>query len=48
MGIETSADHGGAEMSFMAAILAVEGWFGPHPPTVSSLFPLPSSEMFQA
>jgi hypothetical protein len=25
MGIETSADHGGAEMSFMAAILAVEG-----------------------
>lgn len=24
MGIETSADHSGAEMSFMAAILAVE------------------------
>ncbi len=25
MGIETSNDHGGAEMSFMAAIIAVEG-----------------------
>jgi hypothetical protein len=25
MGIETSAEHGGSEMSFMAAILAVEG-----------------------
>ena len=25
MGIETSADHGGSEMSFMAAIIAIEG-----------------------
>jgi alkylation response protein AidB-like acyl-CoA dehydrogenase len=25
MGIETSAEHGGSEMSFMAAIIAVEG-----------------------
>ena len=25
MGIETSAEHGGSEMSFMAAVIAVEG-----------------------
>lgn len=25
MGIETSAEHDGSEMSFMAAIIAVEG-----------------------
>ena len=31
MGIETSAEHGGSEMSFMAAILAVEG-SSPRPP----------------
>lgn len=33
MGIETSAEHGGSEMSFMAAIIAVEGKLCPsiHP-----------------
>lgn len=29
MGIETAAEHEGSEMSFMAAIIAVEGTFPP-------------------
>lgn len=38
MGIETSAEHDGSEMSFMAAILAVEGTFDGSPSCVLDSF----------
>jgi hypothetical protein len=38
MGIETKTDHGGAECSFVSAIIAIEGSFSLFPPSFRSTY----------